>query len=436
MKAHIDLNELLRRESEQVEWKENVSDVEDVVATLAAFANDLQNLGGGYLVCGAAETKDAHGFSRVNRVGLDASRMKEVEGKVLSLCQDRVSPAIAPMVDELAADTDERRVLVFTIAATRTPHVFRKHDGSSAHFIRVGRTTRQARNGLLLQLLAQKGALEPWDERPAARATVDHLDPLALRAVLQRMGMTDASKHVDRYLTGEEHLTPFAPTLCAWEPLTKVLRPRHFALLLFGLEPQRFVQSAVSTLTIYAGIDRASRTASRFDFAGTLFDQFRDLWAALQAHVPMVFDSQNLEAPNLHLYPEVALREAVVNAIVHRDYLEREPTRVTVFADRIEVASPGGLAPGVTLAALRGGKAGPKWRNRSLAWFFRELQLAQAEGQGIQLIRAASKAAGCPPPRFEASEVLVTCTLYPNPRAREIEGEVRSAHAPRSKRRG
>ena len=99
MTARINLSELAERESEQTEWKENVADIDDVVRTLAAFANDLQNLGGGYVVCGAGETKDVHGFAKLKRVGLTASRLKEVENKVLTRCRERVSPPIAPLID-------------------------------------------------------------------------------------------------------------------------------------------------------------------------------------------------------------------------------------------------------------------------------------------------------------------------------------------------
>src|SRR3954469_730335 len=99
--APIDLNALLVRESEQVEWKDGVADPEDVVATLSAFANDWSNLGGGYVVCGAAESKDAHGFPAVDVVGLTAARLKEIEGRVFAGCRDRVSPSIAPLVHEI-----------------------------------------------------------------------------------------------------------------------------------------------------------------------------------------------------------------------------------------------------------------------------------------------------------------------------------------------
>lgn len=69
-----------------------VADPEDVVRTLAAFANDLSNLGGGYVVCGAREVRDEHGSPQIEAVGLTASQLRQVEGRVLAGCRDRVTP--------------------------------------------------------------------------------------------------------------------------------------------------------------------------------------------------------------------------------------------------------------------------------------------------------------------------------------------------------
>lgn len=74
-----DLRLLLARESERVEWKENVADIDDVVKTLSAFANDWANLGAGYVICGAREEKDEHGFPRVALAGLTAARLKKLK---------------------------------------------------------------------------------------------------------------------------------------------------------------------------------------------------------------------------------------------------------------------------------------------------------------------------------------------------------------------
>ncbi len=72
----VNLKELSQRESERVEWKENVADIEDIIKTSVAFANDFSNLGGGYIVCEAKEAKDEHGFQKLIETGLISSRLK------------------------------------------------------------------------------------------------------------------------------------------------------------------------------------------------------------------------------------------------------------------------------------------------------------------------------------------------------------------------
>jgi len=101
----IDLHELSVRESERVEWKLNVASIDGIVCTAVAFANDFSNLGGGYIVCGAEETKDAAGFQKVTFLGLSANRFKEVENKFLADCRDHVDPPIVQFVEEIRQRT-------------------------------------------------------------------------------------------------------------------------------------------------------------------------------------------------------------------------------------------------------------------------------------------------------------------------------------------
>jgi ATP-dependent DNA helicase RecG len=413
--AAVDLHQLSLRESEQTEWKENVADIDDVVETLCAFANDLANLGGGYVVCGAREAKDEHGFPTLVTVGLSASRLRELDGTVSARFRERVSPPIVPLVQELPGATEDRRVLVFIQPATGQAHTFRRGKESAKYFVRVSRSTIEARNGVLRDLLVRKGALEPWDRRPSS-AQVDDLDLLALRDSLQRMGAFSASRGVEGYLSEDVQLSPFVPSLCAREPLTGILRPRNFALLLFGRDTQRFVPGAFSLFSIYPGLDRSDPHAERYELAGNLVEQARRLTELLDGQAYTVFDKLDPKRPNAVKYPKRALFEAMGNALAHRDYELLDPTRITVFADRIEVVSPGSLPLGVDPVDFREGRAGPKWRNQALAWFFNRLQLAQAEGQGIPTIFRVMREEGCPPPTLDADATRVLCILRAHPR--------------------
>ncbi|MCA9636685.1 MAG: hypothetical protein KC420_11715, partial [Myxococcales bacterium] len=428
MSAGIDLEELAKRESAQVEWKEGVADWHDVVENCVAFANDYHNLGGGYVVCGAAERKDAYGFPRVEMVGLAASDFKRIQGRVLDACNRNVSPPLAPLIQEIETADPARRVLVFIQPATRDAHSYRKESRASGdYFVRLDGRVIVAQNGLLRELLVRKQVLSPWDEREATSATSAAIDPLAVRAFLQKIGLWNSARSIEDFLN--EPLSALAPVLGRIEPLSRELRPTHAAILMFGEAPQRLIPSAVAVFSIYPGIDRGESHAERHEIGGTIFAQVEQLFALLATENYGVTDKRSAEA-NISKYPKRALHEAVINALVHRDYEDREPVRVTVFSDRIEIYSPGGLPTGVDAEAFKAGTATPRWRNRSLAYFFNRLHLAQSEGQGIPTILREMRSGGSPDPTFLLGERSVTCVLPAHPRhaamreLREIEREV------------
>src|SRR5205814_6212881 len=200
------------------------------------------------------------------------------------------------------SDDSQRRILVFLQPATGSAHTFRRGKEGAKHFVRVGRSTIEARNGLLKDLLVRKGALEPWDRRPNNAATVSDIDLLSLRDALQRMGVYTSERSPESYLVEGVQLSPFVPSLCVAEPLSGVLRPRNYALLLFGREPQRFIPGAFAIYSAYPGIDRTDPVARRLEIAGTLLDQARRLQECLDGEVVMLFEKTDLKAPNVEKY--------------------------------------------------------------------------------------------------------------------------------------
>ena len=210
-----------------------------------------------------------------------------------------------------------------------------------------------------------------------AAAARDERDLLALRDVLQRIGLADSTHSVESYLSKKTSLSAFVPPLLVREPLTGTLRPRHFALLLFGRNPQLFIPGAVSFFATYDGTDRAAHRGQRLELAQTLIEQLRIMLPAVEAEAKTLFDKLDSAHPTVLTYPARALREALVSAFAHRDYELLDPLRVTAFADRIEFSSPGALPLGIVPAELNAGTAGPRWRNQTLAWFFTRLGYAE-----------------------------------------------------------
>lgn len=416
MTATVDLKELSVRESERVEWKENVASISDVVETIVAFANDISNLGGGYVVCGAKEGKDEAGFQKVFHIGLTANRLKEIEGAVLSECREKVSPAIIPITEEIPITDSEKRILVFLVPATGQAHNYRSSGkDASTYYIRVGRETREARNSLLRELLLKKRVVEPWDRRINYSSTIDDIDLLVLRDYLQQMRLWDINKPLEDYISDKERLSSFTSPLAGRENLTNVIRPRNFTLLLFGKDLTKLFPGAYSIFSIYRGKDRSEPTAERIEVIGTVVEQAKKLIELLNAESYIAFDKTH-PRPNQVKYPIRALSEAVVNALVHRDYESDQPVRVTVFSDRIEINSAGSLPRAVDPEKFKLGKASPYWRNQTLAYFFNKLQLAQGEGQGIPTIIRTMLAEGCPSPIFEIGEENLLCILPAHPR--------------------
>lgn len=265
------------------------------------------------------------------------------------------------------------------------------------------------------RLLSER--MEPWDARPCRDATVHDLDLLAIRDAMARMGTFDSTVGVEPYLVDRAQIAPFVHSLCVADPLTGVLRPRNFAILLFGREPQRFVPGAYSVYSTYPGTDRSDAVARRYELAGTLLDQAKRVLGRLDAEAITLFDKTDLKHPNAQQYPRWALHAAMVNALAHRDYELADPTSFTAFAGRIEFLSPGSLPHGVTLADLRARTVTQRWRNPGLVWVLNRLLLAPGHGHGIAMIRHSMKAEGCPPPRFNASEMFVLCVLRAHPRS-------------------
>ncbi len=416
----IDLHELSVRESERVEWKRDVASVDDVIKTAVAFANDFSNLGGGYIVCGAEESEGAGGFPKVEFVGLSSSRFKEIEGKVLSDCRNKVDPPIVPFVEVIPTPDPVKRVLVFLIPATEQAHSYRGSGKDvSTYYIRIGRETLEARNGLLRELLVRKKAQDPWDRRVNTNASLSDFDLLTFRDYLQNMGLWEPQKPLDQYLSPSESLSAFVPPLTVAQKLSHNLLPRNFALLMFCNEPTRFFPGSYCIFSLYPGIDRSESVSERIEITGTVVEQARRLINRLNAESFTTFDKTSTQ-PNLQRYPVLAFREAVVNALVHRDYELDQPVRVTVFLDRVEISSPGTLPRNINQEQFRKGQSNAFWRNQSLAYFFNKLQLAQAEGQGIPTILRTMREAGCPPPLFEVSGDQVTCVLPAHPRHRQL----------------
>ena len=154
------------------------------------------------------------------------------------------------------------------------------------------------------------------------------------------------------------------------------------AVLIFGVEPQRWLPHSRLSAVAFAGDDEDADILDRREIAGRLPAIIEDTRLFLERNIRMPARERGFYREDLALYDHVALGEAVVNAVVHRDYsLSGSQIRVFVFRDRIEVRSPGRLPNSVTLDNIKLGVHAE--RNRALATLLTQLGYMSAIGTGV-----------------------------------------------------
>jgi len=141
-------------------------------------------------------------------------------------------------------------------------------------------------------------------------------------------------------------------------------------------------------LAIFQGIDK-SVFKDRKEFSGSLFAQLTDVYKLIDFYNGIKASFHDLIRTDKRDYPEDAIREALLNAIVHRDYSFSGSTLINIYLDRLEIISLGGLVPGLSLEAAMMGASQP--RNEKLAALFYRLKLIEAYGTGISKIISSYK---------------------------------------------
>ncbi len=159
------------------------------------------------------------------------------------------------------------------------------------------------------------------------------------------------------------------------------------------------------------------------EFSGSLFKQFDDARAELDRRNRKFagsFADRRVDGREYRVFPDVAIREALANAVVHRDYASPVPTLVRVSTEKIEFVSPGGLVQGVSKEELSLGVS--ICRNPKLARVFHKIQEVDSFGLGLARIRRAYEGTSAEP-KFEVGANFFKATLPKTPERRAVEAD-------------
>lgn len=400
-------------ETASLEFKQGVGDENDVVATLVAFSNDLARVGGGRVICGVREEKDA--AQRFTLVGMERSRADALKKTILGRCMGSVQPGLLPPVqasEPIPDPTGKLVALIFEARSSDQVHGFAPEKGAPLTFVRLASETRAARHNEILELMRRRGQRPPFLDEPCERGSVEDLDLLAVRDLLGGLGLPDP---VESYLQPGLSLLPqMAPLVqTRWAGPDAPLSPTRLAVLLFGRDPRTCLPGAQVLLSVFPGRSMDSDQIQQFRLpadggAGlSLLRLIDGVMERIDAHLGVeVHKGEPIESnrQNRPRYDRQAIAEAVVNAFAHRDWSSADPVRIHIFSDRIEIESPGEPVGGWDEEAfnLRSSRPQSRWRNPSLRPLLYRWGRVQETGSGIPRIFASERITGRRP-RIERS---------------------------------
>lgn len=195
---------------------------------------------------------------------------------------------------------------------------------------------------------------------------------------------------------------------------------RNAGVLFFAKNVRHFFNQAYITCLLAKGTSKAD-ILDRKDFDGGIVADIEDAMRFIERNTRTAWRIEKIQREDIPEYPMKALREAIINAVMHRDwFMEGANVFVELYTDRIEVSSPGGLPKGMTLSDL-GHKS--IRRNALIADLLHRIEFIEKAGTGIKRIRDEARAQGCPEPQFEETGFF-TATFYPNPEVRaQVEAQ-------------
>ena len=362
-----------------------------ILRTVCAFANDYQNLNGGYIVIGVGEQD---GRAVLPPVGLDDDALDVAQNWLRGRCR-ALQPAYEPVFSPEVVDG--RTVLVvWTPASASRPHRAPDRQDRWRYWIRIGASTVDAETHGQLEALLEQTARVPWDDRPANGARVEDLQIAIAREYLRDVGSA---------LLGVPDASDVYRNMRLTSSRNDHEVPRNVGLLFFSEDPERWFPGARIEVVRFTA-DAAGNVLDERVFRGPLANQLRGCLRHLEglSHAHLQKHRDRSQVRGWVSYPQVALREALVNAVYHRAYRPDivEPTKVYLYPDRIEVISYPGPVAGVEAEHFENGRVPPiPPRNRRIGEYLKELKLAEGRLTGLPKMVDAMAKNGSPAPVFD-----------------------------------
>ncbi len=369
MTTHTELLEIITDgENSGVEFKRDVVENHALAKELVAFSN----LSGGMVLLGVEDDRTMFGITR-----------PDLEEWVMTTCRDKIRPSIIPFFEVIREVEPGKDVAIVSVTRGYDVHSL-WHNNRNTYYIRVGTQSREPSPEELGRLFQQRGAFRA-ELRPVSGASLADFDRRRLRDYFGRIRQQDMPPDEDdaawqRLLVNTEIMTEEGVTVGG--------------MLLFGTTPNRFLAHAGIDAAAFPGTEKDYEARERAALRGPM-TPLLDINSAVvenglveqalefvRRNTPVgavLENGRRIEKPT---YPPEVLREAVVNALIHRDYLlTSTDIELAVYSDRLEIISPGRLPNGITPERMRTGCRAA--RNQLLKDVMRDYRYLEHMGMGV-----------------------------------------------------
>ncbi|HIJ57298.1 MAG TPA: hypothetical protein HPQ03_14420 [Deltaproteobacteria bacterium] len=347
-------------------------------------------------------------------VGIPLEKRDILEQFVVNVGLNSCRPLIEPVLDWLQLP-DDNQTLKLCLKVDIPKSRYYVHQTSDGRFLkRVGSHRHPIPPEQLGRLLASRNLLIPFEERPTLGTDLNIIDQGRVEGYYQNRFKRSFSSNG---LTLEHLLINLKLAVEADERVV----PTNLGVILFSDQPERVLDGAFIDIAAYRGNVADGETSDTKRISGPVPEQMLQVLRYFQTS-PLIATVSRKEAMgrrDLPAYIDTAMQEAVVNAVVHRDYeLTGSQIIIRIFPDRIEIQNPGGLHNTLTEEALYSG-CQPVRRNQQLAGFMRDfpspitgMSFMEARGEGFLNLVRDSLALSGKRPEIKRIGQAVKLTIY------------------------
>lgn len=337
-----------------LEFKEEIENNDDFAKVIVSFANSE----GGKIVAGISDNKTISGVKNNDKF------MLKIDDIAFNLCKPPVT------IMQETTKIDNKDLVIINVPKG----IQRPYQTKGKFYVRSSNNVREASREELLRIFQTSQSIF-YDELPIHSSTLSDINISAFRDFLQNYYELDSRKITDdefAYYLKNLHLSENGiPTVSG--------------ILFFGKKPQHFIKEARIVVAFIEGDDIAIPPSDKKELIGDIADIIEDAERFFKIYLKEKHVIKDFEPETNYELPLSALREAVINAIAHRDYTIASPIRIIIFSNRIEVHSPGKLPNTVTVESIKIGGS-HVLRNPTIYNLLVKMRMVTDLGSGVRRI--------------------------------------------------